>query len=244
MSDDPNARGAGRRYLTSAVEASLRRLGTDWVDLYQVHWPDPDVPIEETLAALDDLVSAGKIRFIGLSNDLGWELQRGIDACQRYGWSPIVSHQTQYSLVAREIELETLPLCRSHDIAVLPWSPLGSGILTGTYRGCDELPDDTRLGSSDLQARRRTDHSLQVAQEVSKWADATGRTAAQVALNWVLHRPGVTSPILGARNLAQLEDNLGVAGWQLETEMVAALDKASRRPLPYPHDTYRLLLGM
>src|SRR5205823_477880 len=130
-----------------AVDASLVRLGTDWIDLYQVHWPDPDVPIEETLATLDDLVTAGKIRYAGLSNYLGWELQRGIDACDRYGWAPIVSHQPQYSLVSREIEFDSLLVCREHNIAVLPWSPLGGGILTGKYNAVAAAPPGTRLAS-------------------------------------------------------------------------------------------------
>jgi aryl-alcohol dehydrogenase-like predicted oxidoreductase len=245
MGDDPNDRGAGRRYLTRAVEASLSRLGTDWIDLYQIHWPDPTVPIEETLATLDDLVTAGKIRHIGLSNYLGWEIQRGVDACRQHGWAPIASHQPQYSLVSREIELETLPLCQAHGIAVLPWSPLGGGVLSGKYTGADSVPPDTRLGASEAQARRRlTEHNLQVAQAVAKIAADTGRTSAQVALNWVLNRAGITAPILGARNVDQLEDNIGAEGWQLEADQVAALDLASRVPLPYPHDMYRMIYAM
>jgi aryl-alcohol dehydrogenase-like predicted oxidoreductase len=245
MSEDPNDRGAGRRHITRAVDASLRRLGTDWIDLYQIHWPDPTVPIEETLATLNDLVAAGKIRYGGLSNFLGWEIQRGIDACARYGWAPIVSHQPQYSLVSREIELETLPLCAANDIAVLPWSPLGGGVLTGKYIGADAPPPDTRLGDSEAQARRRlSERNLEVAQAVRDTAQAIGKSPAQVALNWVLHRPGVTAPILGARNVAQLEDNLGSEGWQLDPEQVAALDRVSRMWLPYPHDMYRMINAM
>jgi aryl-alcohol dehydrogenase-like predicted oxidoreductase len=242
MSDDPNDRGAGRRHLTRAVEASLTRLGTDWIDLYQVHWPDPAVPIEETLATLDDLVTAGKIRHVGLSNYLGWEIQRGIDACRQRGWAPIAAHQPQYSLVSREIELETLPLCRANGIAVLAWSPLGGGVLTGKYIGASSVPPDTRLGASEWQARRRlTEHNLQVAQAVAKVAADVGKTSAQVALNWVLGQPGITAPIVGARNLEQLEDNLGAEGWRLEAGQLEALDAASRLPLPYPHDMYRVI---
>lgn len=242
MSDDPLDRGANRRHLIRAAEASLSRLGTDWIDLYQVHWPDPSVPIEETLAALDDLVTSGKIRYIGLSNYLGWELQRGIDACERNGWAPIVSHQPQYSLISREIELETLPLCAANSIAVLPWSPLGGGVLTGKYTGADAVPTDSRLGASEAQAKRRlSEHNLLVAQSVAKLAADLGKSSAQVALNWVLHRPGVTAPILGARHVGQLDDNLGAAGWTLDAEQVSALDRASRVPLPYPHDMYRMI---
>jgi aryl-alcohol dehydrogenase-like predicted oxidoreductase len=242
MSDDPNDRGAGRRYLTQAVEASLSRLGTDWIDLYQVHWPDPAVPIEQTLATLNDLVQAGKIRYFGLSNYLGWELQRGIDACERNGWSPIASHQPQYSLVSREIELETLPLCAANDIAVLAWSPLGGGVLTGKYAAADARPSDTRLGASEAQAKRRlSEHNLRVAQAVGEVAAELGKSSAQVALNWVLHRPGVTSPLVGARSISQLDDNLGAEGWALEPEQVTRLDESSRLPLPYPHDLYRMI---
>jgi aryl-alcohol dehydrogenase-like predicted oxidoreductase len=245
MSEDPNDRGAGRGHLTRAVDASLQRLGTDWIDLYQVHWPDPSVPIEETLSALDDLVAAGKVRYVGLSNYLGWEIQRGIDACKQHGWAPISSHQPQYSLISREIELETLPLCAANDIAVLPWSPLGGGVLTGKYTGAESVPADTRLGASEMQARRRlTEHNLGVAQAVGKTATEIGKSPAQVALNWILFRPGVTAPILGARTVGQLEDNLGAAGWQLEADHVATLDKASRQPLPYPHDMYRMINSM
>jgi aryl-alcohol dehydrogenase-like predicted oxidoreductase len=242
MSDDPNDRGAGRRHLVRAVEASLRRLGTDWIDLYQVHWPDPTVPIEESLGALQDLVTAGKIRYFGLSNYVGWELQRGIDACREHGWSSIVSHQPQYSLISREIELETLPLCAANGIAVLPWSPLGGGVLTGKYNASAAVPTDTRLGASEAQAKRRlSEHNLQVAKAVGQIASELGKSSAQVALNWVLHRPGVTSPILGARNVSQLEDNLGADGWSLDPEHVTSLDRASRLPLPYPHDMYRMI---
>ena len=242
MGEGPNEGGANRRHLTRAVEASLRRLGTDRIDLYQVHWPDPAVPVEETLSTLDDLVSAGKISCGGLSNFLGWEIQRGIDACERYGWAPITSHQPQYSLISREIELETLPLCQANGIAVLPWSPLGGGVLTGKYKGPESLPRDTRLGDSEFQATRRlNEHNLLVAEAVGKVAAEVGKTPAQVALNWVLHRPGVTAPILGARTVAQLEDNLGAAGWQLDASHVETLDRASRKPLPYPHDMYRMI---
>jgi aryl-alcohol dehydrogenase-like predicted oxidoreductase len=241
MGDGPNDSGASRRYLTRAVEASLRRLGTDWIDLYQVHWPDPDTPLEETLSTLDDLVTAGKIRYAGLSNFTGSDLQRAFLQCERYGWAPIVSHQPQYSLIYREIEQETLPLCRTNRVAVLPWSPLGGGVLTGKYRGATEVPADTRMGRSEAQASRQlSEHNLTVAGQVTGLAAEIGRTPAQVALNWVLHRPGVTSPILGVRNLAQLEDNLGAEGWALEPDQLKALDRASRKPLPYPFNMYRM----
>jgi aryl-alcohol dehydrogenase-like predicted oxidoreductase len=244
MNGCPETGGAGRSYLMRAAEASLNRLGTDWIDLYQVHFPDPDVPIEETLEALSDLVAAGKIRYVGLSNYLGFELQRGIDACDRYGWAPIVSHQPQYSLVSRWIEFDSLLVCREHDIAVVPWSPLGGGILTGKYESGAVAPAGTRL-ASELQAQRwLTERNLRIARSVASFATEIGKTPAQVALNWVLHRPGVTSPIVGARNLAQLRDNLGAAGWRLDAQHLSALDEASRLPPPYPHNFYQTLFPL
>jgi aryl-alcohol dehydrogenase-like predicted oxidoreductase len=238
-SDDPNDQGASRRHLSRAVEASLRRFGTDWIDLYQIHWPDPTVAPEETLSTLDGLVRAGKIRYVGVSNYLGSQLQRAFDLCDRHGWSPVVSHQPQYSLIHREIELETLPLCAANDVAVLPWSPLGGGLLTGKYRGGGQPGDDTRLGAQPLWGRDLNERNLAIAEAVAAIAEETGHTPAQVALNWVLHRPGVTAPIVGARNHEQLQDNLGAEGWKLEADHAAALVRASRYSLPHPHDMYR-----
>ncbi|CAB4362962.1 MAG: aldo/keto reductase [Actinobacteria bacterium] len=242
-SDDVNDKGAGRRHLTRALDASLRRLGTDWIDLYQVHWPDPTVPLDETLSTLDSFVRSGKVRAVGLSNYLGQDLQKAIDLCDRYGWAPVSSHQPQYSLLFREIELDTLPLCHSEHIAVLPWSPLGGGVLTGKYAGVEVVPEGTRVAAAPpkLQANQLSEHNLTVARAVGEVAADLGRTSAQVALNWVLHRPGVTAPILGARSVAQLDDNLAAEGWQLEAAHLERLDRASRKVLPYPHDMYRMI---
>jgi aryl-alcohol dehydrogenase-like predicted oxidoreductase len=241
MGDGPNDQGASRLHLTAAVEASLRRLGTDHIDLYQVHWPDETVAPEETLSALDALVRAGKIRYVGVSNYLGSHLQRALDLCEHHGWAPVVSHQPQYSLLVREIELETLPLCQANGVAVLPWSPLGGGVLTGKYRAGEPAPAGSRLAEPGRPARPPGEHEMAVAEAVGAVADAVGRSRAQVALNWVLHSPGVTSPILGARTVAQLTDNLGAEGWRLPDEHVAALDKVSRPKLSYPHSMYRLI---
>lgn len=242
MSDDPNDRGASRRHLLEAVEASLRRLATDRIDLYQVHWPDETVAPEETLSALDDLVRSGKVRYVGVSNYLGSHLARAIDLCRFHGWAPIVSHQPQYSLISREIELDTLPLCVDDGIAVLPWSPLGGGLLTGKYRRGEQAPPSTRLRDVEwLASARLTERNHAIAAEVGRVAEALGRTSAQIALNWVLHRPGVTAPIIGARTLAQLEDNLGAAGWNLDADHLETLDVVSRPDLFYPHDMYRML---
>ena len=200
MGEDINSQGANRRHLTKAVEASLRRLNTDWIDLYQIHWPDESVRQEETLSTLDGLVREGKIRYVGVSNYLAHQLQRAVDLSERYGWAPVVSHQPQYSLVVREIELDSMPLCRENQIAVLPWSPLGGGVLTGKYRRGEELPANVRITSSENQRIWfLTERNFAIADEVSRIAAETGHSAAQVALNWVLHRPGVTAPIIGAR---------------------------------------------
>ncbi|MGX7680193.1 aldo/keto reductase [Jatrophihabitans sp. DSM 45814] len=242
MSDDPNDRGASRRHLTRAVEASLRRLQTDRIDLYQIHWPDTTVAPEETLSALDDLVRSGKVLSVGVSNYLGSQLATAIALCDRYGWSPVVSLQPQFSLISREIELEILPLCRREGLAVLPWSPLGGGVLTGKYRAGNAPDAQTRLGDSEAQARRRlTERNMAIADEVARIGASTNHSSAQVALNWVLHHPGVTSPILGARTIDQLEDNLGAEGWQLDIADIEALEKVSRVPRSYPHDMYRVL---
>jgi aryl-alcohol dehydrogenase-like predicted oxidoreductase len=241
-SDDPNDRGASRRHLTEALDASLRRLQTDWIDLYQLHWPDPSVAPEETVSTLDGFVRAGKVREVGVSNYLGSHLATAAALCDRHGWAPVVSLQPQYSLVSREIELEILPLCRQLGIGVLPWSPLGGGVLTGKYRAGQDPSAGTRMAESEFQANRRmTERNLEIATVVSKLAAELGRSPAQVALNWVLHRPGVTSVVLGARNVAQLDDNLGVLGWSLEPDAVHKLDQVSDTPLPYPHDGFRRL---
>jgi aryl-alcohol dehydrogenase-like predicted oxidoreductase len=182
------------------------------------------------------------VRFVGLSNYLGSQLMKAFLQCESNGWSPIVSHQPQYSLVCRDIENETLALCMERGCAVLPWSPLGGGVLTGKYVASEPVPVGTRLGDSEAQARRRlSEFNLSVASEVAKVAGELGKTSAQVALNWVLHRPGVTAPIIGARNLDQLEDNLGAEGWSLDADQLSALDAASSRPLPYPQNMYQML---
>jgi aryl-alcohol dehydrogenase-like predicted oxidoreductase len=242
MSDDPNDQGASRRHLFRAVDASLRRLDTEWIDLYQVHWPDPLVPLEETLSALDDLVRMGKIRSVGVSNYLASHLATARALSDRYGWAPVVSLQPQYSLVSREIELEILPLCRQHGLAVIPWGPLGGGVLTGKYRADEAPPAGTRLGMSEALAERGlTQRNMAIAAEVRRIAESIGRTPAQVALNWVLHQPGITAPIIGARTPAQLESNLDATQWRLDAGDLRALDEVSRPALPYPHDLYRVM---
>jgi aryl-alcohol dehydrogenase-like predicted oxidoreductase len=241
VGDDVNAQGASRRHIRAGVEASLRRLRTDWLDLYQLHCWDPFTPLEETLSTLDDLVRDGKVRYIGASNYTGWQLAKALGLSILHGWEPFVSLQPQYSLVTRETERELLPLCREEGLAVLPWSPLGGGLLTGKYRAREEPPPETRAGDRTpsavlMRERLKAERNFAVADAVGKLAAEIGRTPAQVALNWVLHREGVTAPILGVRTVTQLEDNLGALGWRLEPEHERALDDASAIEYGYPYD--------
>lgn len=233
--------GAGRKHLLNAVEASLRRLGTDYLDLYQLHAFDETTPIEETLSTIDGLVRAGKVRHLGASNYASWQLQKSVDVAQHHGWEQFVALQPLYNLIDRDIELELVPVCRNEGIGMIPWSPLRGGWLTGKYRrGMTAAPPDTRweadkqpwLGnwqdSVDERTWTVTDAVLAVAEEV-------GRTPAQVALRWLLQRPAVTAPIIGARTIEQLEDNLGASGWTLADKDMVRLSTAGDRPLPYPH---------
>jgi aryl-alcohol dehydrogenase-like predicted oxidoreductase len=237
----PNDHGAGRKHILSAVEASLRRLRTDYLDLYQLHAFDETTPIEETLSTLDTLVRSGKVRFLGASNYASWQLQKSVDVARHHGWEPFVALLPLYNLLDREVELELVPVCRNEGVGIIPWSPLRGGWFTGKYRrGMTEAPPDTRweedkqpwLGSWENSVDERTwsvtDTVLAVAEEV-------GRTPAQVALRWLLQRPGVTAPIIGARTVAQLDDNLGASGWSLEDKQLARLTAAGDRPPPYPH---------
>jgi aryl-alcohol dehydrogenase-like predicted oxidoreductase len=243
MGDAPNDGGAGRKHIRSAVEASLRRLGTDYIDLYQVHVFDDATPIEETLSTLDALVTSGKVRFLGVSNYTGWQLQKSIDVAARHGWEPFTCLQPLYNLLDRGAELDLIPVCEHEGVGVIPWSPLRGGWLTGKYhRDMAAPPPDTRIeraGSEGWQeqwaayANERTWGILDTLRAV---AGETGHTLAQVALRWLLQRPAVTAPILGARNLDQLNDNLGATGWSLSQEQLDRLTSASDPDLPYPHD--------
>jgi aryl-alcohol dehydrogenase-like predicted oxidoreductase len=221
------------------IEASLRRLGTDWIDLYQIHCWDAHTPIEETLSTLDDLVHEGKIRYAGASNYTAWQLAKAQGLAALRGWDGFVSLQPEYSLITRDIERELLPFCREEGLAVLPWSPLAGGVLTGKYREGQDFPEGTRGGDTEEPITftyRLHDKAWSIVEAVRNVAGETGKTMSQVALNWVLHRPGITAPIIGARNMTQLEDNLGAVGWQLEEEHWRALSWASAFPRGYPYD--------
>lgn len=244
MGDGPNDVGLSRGHIVRSVENSLRRLRTDHIDLYQVHAWDGATALEETLSTLDRLVQDGKVRYLGASNHSGWQLQKSVDVAAAHGWEGYVSLQALYNLLDRELEWELVPVSRNEGLGILPWSPLRGGWLTGRYRrDMSGPPADTRLDEAgrqgwgeswDAYANDRTWHLLDVLDEV---AAQTGRTMAQVSLAWLLGRPGVTSPILGARTMAHLEANLGAVGWELDAQQRRALDEASARPLPYPYVT-------
>ena len=241
MGEGPNDVGLSRLYLQRACEASLDRLGVDTIDLYQAHCWDPATPIEETLAAFDELVAAGKVRYFGVSNFTGWQLQRAALLGRRPGHARVVTLQPQYSLLVREIEWELVPLCLAEGIGILPWGPLGGGWLTGTYSRDERPSGATRLGEDpgrgqEAWDRRNTERTWAVVEAVREIADAHGASMAQVALAWVTRRPGVTSTLLGTRTVEQLDDNLGAARLELEPEQFARLDDVSDPGLPaYPY---------
>jgi aryl-alcohol dehydrogenase-like predicted oxidoreductase len=240
--DGPNDVGLSRRHLRRALEASLRRLGVDHVDLYQVHAFDPHTPLEETLRFLDDAVRAGLIAYPGLSNYTGWQVQKAVDAAERLGLAVPVTLQPQYNLLVREIEWEIVPACASTGLGLLPWSPLGGGWLTGKYKrderpsGPTRLGDDPERGVEAYDRRSPQQRTWDVIAAVEELAGARGASMAQVALAWLVDRPLVSSVILGARTLEQLRDNLGAAGLHLTAEETARLDAASDpAPADYPY---------
>lgn len=237
---DPGGSGLAPDRIARACDASLRRLGIDVIDLYQLHGPDPDVPIEDTLGALDDLVRAGKVRALGASNFPAWLLAWAVAVQDREGLSPFVSLQPQYSLVERSIEVELLPFCRAAGLGVLPWGPLGAGFLTGRYERGAEPDPDSRIGyaGDDLEEalhRRGTEANFRAVDEARAVADELGATVPQVAIAWLLHQPGVTAPILGPRTLAQLEDLLPAASLALDDEHLRRLGQWTAPPPSYPH---------
>ena len=234
--EHPNERGTSRHHLLAACEASLRRLGTDYVDLYQMHCFDAQPPVEETLRALDDLMTAGKVRYIGASNFSGWHLMKSLAASDRHGWARYVSHQVYYSLIAREYEWELMPLGADQGVCALIWSPLGWGRLTGKIRRGQPLPPGSRLPGSAQYGPPVDDERLYRAVDaLEALAAETGKAVPQIALNWLLQRPTVSSVIMGARNEAQLRENLGAAGWKLSAEQIARMDAATHVTPVYPY---------
>ncbi|MFE7134538.1 aldo/keto reductase [Streptomyces sp. NPDC057638] len=248
MGTAPNDGGLSRKHIVAAVEASLRRLRTDYVDLYQTHIWDPTTPIEETLTTLDTLVRSGKVRYVGTSNVTASQLQRSLDLSRQHGWEPYVCLQPLYNLLRRETEWELLPLCAREGVGVIPWSPLAGGWLTGKYtRGMEAPPPGSREEHFQRGSQREgwrtqdTEETWRVLDAVRSVAEETGRTLSQVALRWLLERPDVTAPIIGPRTEEQARDNLGALGWELTGEQTGRLSEASERPLPYPYGIQRLL---
>ncbi|MFE3262132.1 aldo/keto reductase [Nocardia sp. NPDC059091] len=231
--------GSGRARLISAVEGSLRRLGTDHLDLFQLHAFDAGTPVEEVLAALDELVRSGKIRYVGASNFTGWQLMKSLAAADRYGFPRYVAHQVYYSLVGRDYEWELMPLGLDQRVGAVVWSPLGWGRLTGRIRRGQPLPAGSRLHTTAEAGPPVRDELLyDVVDVLDEIAAETGRTVPQIALNWLLRRPSVATVIVGARNEEQLRQNLGAVGWSLEADQLARLDKASAVTPPYPYYPY------
>ncbi|MPY77908.1 MAG: aldo/keto reductase [Actinophytocola sp.] len=242
MGDGRNDVGTSRRHLAAALDASLRRLGVDHVDLYQLHGYDPLTPLEETLRFLDDAVRAGKVHYVGLSNFTGWQVQRAVDVAAARGFAPPVTLQPQYNLLAREVEWEILPAAAANGLGVLPWSPLGGGWLTGKYRREERPSGGTRLGEDPdrgveaYDRRAAAQRTWDVVDAVADVAAERGVPMSHVALSWLIDRPGVTSVILGARTKAQLADNLGAAGLRLTDAERKRLDVASDpEPADYPY---------
>ncbi|HZM94807.1 MAG TPA: aldo/keto reductase [Vicinamibacterales bacterium] len=230
--------GSSRHHLIRAVEASLRRLGTDYIDLYQLHGFDALTPIEETLSTLDDLVRAGKIRYIGCSNFSGWHLMKSLALSDKYGWARYVAHQAYYSLVGREFEWELMPLALDQRVGTVVWSPLGWGRLTGRIRRGQPIPLNSRLRSQvvvDYGPPVEDEALYKVVDALEVVAAEAGKTVPQVALNWLLQRPSIATVIIGARNEEQLRQNLGAVGWNLTPAQVAALDAASAITPAYPY---------
>ena len=234
----PNDVGSGRHHLTDTIHASLKRLGTDYIDLYQLHGFDAVAPVAETLATLDDFVKAGKIRYVGCSNFSGWHLMKSLDASDRLGLSRYVAHQAYYSLVGRDYEWELMPLGLDQGVSAVVWSPLGWGRLTGKLRRGQPTPAGSRLQSQkvvDAGPQVPDDYLYDVVDALDAVAKEVGKTVPQVALNWLLQRPTVATLVIGARNEEQLKQNLGAVGWNLTAAQVAKLDAASVRPPPYPY---------
>ncbi len=226
MDDSGAKQGASRRYIMSAVEASLKRLKTDYLDLYQLHRPDPLTPIEETLRALDDLVRQGKVRYIGCSNVVAWEVVEAQWTAKTSNLNPFVSCQDEYSLVVRDAEASLLPAARKYGMGVLPYFPLASGLLTGKYRRNQEMPADARLTKTQrLADRYLTDTNWEKSEKLIDFAEARGRTVLELAFSWLLAQTPVSSVIAGATKPTQLEQNVKAGDWKLTAEDLAELDK-------------------
>jgi aryl-alcohol dehydrogenase-like predicted oxidoreductase len=237
--DGPNDVGSSRHHLLRATERALARLGTDYVDLLQLHQFDAMTPVESVASTLDDLVRSGKVRFIGASNFSGWQLMKSLAAADRHGFARHVAHQTYYSLIGRDYEWELMPLGLDQGVGAIVWSPLGWGRLTGKLRRGTPLPETSRLHETAHWAPPVDEERLfRVLEALERIARETSKTVPQIAINWLLSRPTVSSVLIGARNENQLRENLGAVGWQLSSEHRALLDAASAVTPPYPYYPY------
>lgn len=243
MGDGPNDVGLSRQHILTQANASLRRLQTDYIDLYQVHGWDSGTPLEETLSTLNDLVRSGKVRYIGVSNFAGWQLQKAIDISRQMGWEPFRCLQAQYNLLTRSTEWELVPVCQNEGLGVIPWSPLRGGWLSGKYRrDMDAPPAGTRVekaeeeGWSERWSRMDNERTWDIIDELIAVADEVDRSPAQVAIRWLLQRPGVTAPIIGARTMKHLQDNVDAVAFTLSEQHMQRLNEISADDLPYPYD--------
>lgn len=232
----PNDTGLSRHHIIEGCNASLKRLGTDHIDLYQVHNWDPCTPLEETMRALDDLVRQGKVRYIGCSNFAGWQLMKALAISEKYGWERFVTLQSYYSLVARDLELESVPLCLDQGLGILPWSPLAGGFLSGKYRRGQARPTDARRSNPEGQFLQFDEEKgFDIVEQLDRIAKEHDATVAQAALNYLLRKPTVTSVIIGAKTPEQLADNLKTTDWEMTPEEVSRLDVLSQPPRVYPY---------
>ena len=235
MSDDPNDRGLSRHHIIKSIDASLKRLGRDYIDLYQVHWWDNHTPIEETLEALNDLVREGKVRYIGISDFSGWQIAKSVVLQESKNWARFVSAQMYYSLLGRDIEFEVVPACEDLGLGILPWSPLAGGFLSGKYSKENPPPPDSRYARMERPFLRFDfEKGYFLIDELRKLAEKYNATISQVALNWLKSKPFVSSIIVGVRNLNQLKDNLGCVNWDLSEEDIEYLDEITAPERPYP----------
>lgn len=250
MGDGANNVGLSRKHIMDAVEQSLRRLDVDYIDLYQVHCYDAGTPLEETLSTLNTLVEQGKVRYIGVSNYKSYQIQKAIDLSKAMGWEGFISLQPLYNMLDRSLEWEIVELCQQEGIGIIPWSPLRGGWLTGKYRrGMDNAPEGTRIARAEKEGWMEkwsaydTDRTWYVIDTLLAVAEELDKSPAQVALNWVKDQPAVTAPIIGARTMEQLHDNLACVGWALSDAHRARLNEASDMPGPYPYDFIKEVSG-
>lgn len=232
MSGEVNDFGSSRQHLIKQCDDSLKRLNTDYIDIYHIHGFDANTPVEETLKALENLIESGKVRYIACSNFSGWHLMKSLSVSERYGWSKYVAHQVHYSLLDRDFELELMPLAIDQNIGTIVWSPLSGGKLSGKYNRRTPLPSETRITPIPDPTNDKLFRIVDAIEEIS---EEIGKSVAQIALNWLLQRPTVSSIIIGARNEEQLKHNLGAIGWNLTLEQIKKLDVATAVPEIYPY---------